>query len=269
MDTMDDMDDEKRPYSETERNQQQSANKRPIAIRSILQIVPILNETLTGFTVQHIGDVSRIQDYLLNPDKRSKSAVYVYTRQPLQHHFLAADALVIWRDETVSITWNETTTDQLRDQLKRDQTNLEKSLVCQMQSDYSIHSNKPHNATATAAMVSSNVYWMKRFSEMCKIQQQMKNAMAATEKELRQWKGDANEIKKVEIAVLQKMKQTMEQTLEHIQERYEAETRCGICLTEQKTVCMLPCKHALCKTCVYKVHECPLCRCRIENRVRI
>ena len=70
-------------------------------------------------------------------------------------------------------------------------------------------------------------------------------------------------------SLLEKLKDVSEK-LEEAQKELDAERRCCICWSNDKSVIFKPCMHrACCATCSSKVSRCPLCRVRIKGRIHI
>lgn len=74
-------------------------------------------------------------------------------------------------------------------------------------------------------------------------------------------------------------KQRWEQQLQSVQRRHADECRdrqsleeeqvCVVCSECEKTMLFLPCRHlCTCETCAGQLHQCPMCRANIEDRVR-
>ena len=51
--------------------------------------------------------------------------------------------------------------------------------------------------------------------------------------------------------------------------RRVAEAECSVCLSALKDTALVPCGHRLCQPCSHKLHECPLCKADIRERVRL
>lgn len=45
---------------------------------------------------------------------------------------------------------------------------------------------------------------------------------------------------------------------------------CVVCLDSRKAIILVPCGHyAFCRVCALEITECPICRARVEKRVKV
>lgn len=87
-----------------------------VAIANTIGIRAIASEC--AMSVIELNDTEKTEEYLCHPERRSRIAAYFFVRQPWQKNFIGGDAFVMWGDETMSIDFNETTTDELRSWMK-------------------------------------------------------------------------------------------------------------------------------------------------------
>ena len=44
---------------------------------------------------------------------------------------------------------------------------------------------------------------------------------------------------------------------------------CSICMSRNKDCIMIPCGHTFCSICSYNFYDCPMCRLKIEKKIKI
>ena len=103
--------------------------------------------------------------------------------------------------------------------------------------------------------------------------QRTKAELSKVQRDMSVIKGERRVVSKMSIEELQELQGTLMDAMKNVQrsmkEAFETKYDCSICCSKPKSVVVIPCGHFLCRECVERVEQCPMCRGSIDNVVAL